>query len=64
MTVKERLQLEIDMLPAAYLTEVIDFIGYLKTKTAPPITETMLLSEKPLADDWNTAEEDKAWNNL
>ncbi|MDR2581132.1 MAG: hypothetical protein LBC85_09090 [Fibromonadaceae bacterium] len=28
------------------------------------IPETMLMSEKSLAKDWNTPEEDKAWETL
>jgi hypothetical protein len=28
------------------------------------VTETALLSEKALAEDWNRPEEDKAWSHL
>jgi len=28
------------------------------------IPETMLISEKSLAKDWNTPDEDEAWKNL
>jgi hypothetical protein len=36
MSQTELLIKEIEGLPAAYMEEVIDFVGYLKRKTAPP----------------------------
>jgi hypothetical protein len=55
---------EIETLPAAFWGEVIDFIGYLKTKHLPVMQETVLLSEVSLAKEWNTDEEDDAWADL
>jgi hypothetical protein len=55
---------EIDSLPAKYLGEVLDFIGYIKQKQMNNIPETMLMSEDSLARDWNSPEEDAAWANL
>jgi hypothetical protein len=31
---------------------------------APPVSETALLSEQSLAEDWNRPEEDAAWSHL
>jgi len=42
---------EIESLPAEYLQEIMNFVGYLKSKQPNNITETMLLSEKSLAKD-------------
>jgi len=55
---------EIETLPSEYLHEVMDFIGYLKLKHIKKIPETMILSEKSLAKDWDSPEEDEAWVNL
>jgi hypothetical protein len=55
---------EIDSLPAEYLGEVLDFIGYIKHKQIKRVPETMLMSEDSLARDWNSPEEDAAWANL
>ncbi|MCL1858635.1 MAG: DUF2281 domain-containing protein [Oscillospiraceae bacterium] len=62
----ERNQLirEVELIPAEYLPEISDFIGYLKSKKLKAIPETMLFSEKSLAKDWDTPEEDEAWANL
>lgn len=36
----------------------------MKTKLKEIKTATMLLSEKSLAKEWNTKEEDEAWKDL
>ena len=55
---------EIESLPSEYFQEIMDFIGYLRLKQLKSIPETMILSEKSLAKDWDTPEEDEAWANL
>lgn len=55
---------EIETLPAEYFQEIMDFVGYLKLKRLKNIPETMMLSEKSLAKDWDTPEEDEAWAGL
>lgn len=55
---------EIESLPNEYLSEVMDFIGYLKLKRMKSIPETMFLSEKSLSELWDTPEEDEAWADL
>ena len=55
---------EIETLPSEYVQEVINFVGYLKLKRLRNLPETMILSEKTLAKNWDTPEEDEAWANL
>jgi hypothetical protein len=64
MTDRAVLLQEIDTLPSDYVSEVRDFIAWLKHRKFSRIPETMLLSEAVLAKDWNTPEEDEAWANL
>jgi len=64
MTAINKLIYEIESLPSEYIEEVIDFVGYLKLKKLKEIPETMILSEKSLAKDWDTSEEDEAWADL
>lgn len=40
------------------------FVVILEEKPAVPVSETALLSEAALAEDWNRAEEDEAWSHL
>jgi len=61
---KETLLREVSVLPSAYYAEVLDFIESLKTNRQPAIPETMLLSESALSKDWDTEEDDKAWESL
>jgi hypothetical protein len=55
---------EIETLPNDNYIEIMDFIGYLKTKNKKIISETMLLYEKALEKEWDTPEEDEAWDYL
>ena len=64
MIAKNKLIHEIESLPAEYIEEVMDFVGYIKLKRLKNVPETMLITKKVLAKDWNTAEEDAAWANL
>jgi len=64
MTNRVILLREIENLPAACLSEVIDFVAWTKHRRLSQMPETMLLSESVLAKDWNTPEEDEAWANL
>lgn len=64
MIALNQLMNEIENLPSEYLQEVMDFVGYLKLKKLKITPETMILSEKSLAKDWDTPEEDDAWADL
>ncbi|MDR1429779.1 MAG: DUF2281 domain-containing protein [Spirochaetaceae bacterium] len=64
MVNEEALVREIKKLPSSYQQEIVDFVGYLQSKSTREIPETMRLSESALAKDWDTPEEDEAWANL
>jgi hypothetical protein len=64
MSDKEMLLHEINILPTECLGEIIDFVAYVKQKQLRKIPETMRLSEAALAKEWDTPEEDAAWQNL
>ena len=64
MAAMSELAQELENLPPDYIQEVKNFINYLKHKKTMSLSETLLLSEKSLAIDWNTPEEDEAWANL
>jgi hypothetical protein len=64
MTAVNQLINEIETLPEDCFIEIMDFISYLKIKNNRHISETMLLSEKTLAKEWDTPEEDDAWAYL
>jgi hypothetical protein len=49
-------------LPPMYWKEVINFIEFLRLKIEK--NETLFLSEKSLAKDWLSPEEDEAWKDL
>ena len=64
MTSREVLDQELDAMPEPLLTEVLDFVRFLKQKVAEERFETALLSETALGKDWLRPEEDEAWRNL
>lgn len=39
-------------------------VTILEEEPAPEVSETALLSEPSLAEDWNRPEEDEAWSHL
>jgi hypothetical protein len=55
---------EIETLPASCVSEVVDFVAWIKQHKLSQIPETMLLSEASLSKDWDTQEEDEAWASL
>ena len=69
MTNRAVLMQEIESLPATCVSEVIDFVTWIKQRNisrneALKIPETMLMSEVSLSKDWDTPEEDEAWAAL
>lgn len=67
MIAKQQVIQEIESLSPEYFEEVLMFVGYLKSKKKifnNTIPQTAFLSEKSLAKDWLSPEEDKAWENL
>ena len=53
---------ELESPPDELLDEVLNFARYLKARRAR--TTDALLSEAALAREWNTPEEDEAWQDL
>jgi hypothetical protein len=64
MSTLEMLVREAEETPEPILEEVLDFLRFLKAKTPTIITETALLSEAALAQEWLRPEEDEAWAYL
>ena len=64
MAAINQLMHELETLPPEHIQEVMNYVGYLKHKKAIAIPDTMFLSEKSLAKDWDTPEEDEAWADL
>ena len=63
---KEKIQRYLEQLPDNYLNAVIEYLRFLEFKSKNKITDksSILLSEKSLAKDWLTTEEDEAWKHL
>ena len=53
---------ELESLPDELLDEVLDFARYLKARRAR--TDDTFLSKVAIAREWNTPEEDEAWQDL
>ncbi len=64
MTYKEMLIQEIEKAPDEVLSEVLDFIRFLKQKRNSDKIETLVASESSLKKDWLRPEEDEAWQDL
>ena len=62
MRVKEIIINELDLFKEKELSEILDFIEFLKTKHS--ISDITLASEEILKQDWLSPEEDKIWENL
>lgn len=64
MEEKELIVREIENIPKPYLTEILDYIRFLKTKVLDPKMGLALVSESALKKDWLKPEEDEAWKDL
>jgi hypothetical protein len=65
MQIKQQLLKEIEQTPDEILSEVLDFLLFVKSKKLQQEKlEITLMSESVLAKDWLTAEEDEAWKDL
>ncbi len=64
MNTKEQLINEIEEVPEPLLSEVLNFLYFLKAKTIRANLDTALISEFSLGKDWLNPEEDEAWRNL
>jgi hypothetical protein len=63
MSTRELIDRELDVLPEPLQREVYDFVRFIKSK-ANETFNGLLASESVLGRDWNTPEEDAAWQNL
>ena len=64
MSTKEELMNEIQEAPEPLLSEVLDFVHFLKGKRLREKFETAMMSESSLGKDWLDREEDDAWQSL
>ena len=64
MNKKEQIVSDLGILTDELVSEVFDFIQYLKLKRGASNLETAILSESSLAKDWNRPEEDETWQDL
>jgi hypothetical protein len=64
MSTKELLINEIGEVPEPFLTEVLDFVHFLKAKIVREKMDVTIMSEASLSKDWIKPEEDEAWQNL
>jgi hypothetical protein len=61
MSTKDILINEIQEIPEPLLSEVLDFVHFLKSKVASEKFEVLITSESSLSKDWLRPEEDEAW---
>ncbi|RUT05914.1 hypothetical protein DSM106972_031200 [Dulcicalothrix desertica PCC 7102] len=64
MSTKDLLLKEIDQTPEYLLTEILDFVQFVKNKHLQEKIEITIMSESSLAKDWLKPEEDEAWKDL
>ena len=69
MSQVEDLVRELKSLPPVLITEIADYVGYIKmrhniTDKKLAVQEITLASETSLAKDWLLPEEDTAWHDL
>lgn len=64
MSTRELLMNEIKEVPEPFLTEVLDFVHFVKGKIAREKLDIALMSESSLRKDWLKPEEDEAWQDL
>lgn len=64
MSTRELIEKELDVLSEPLQREVYDFVRFLRLKSEGDAFNGLLASEAVLARDWDTPEEDAAWQNL
>ena len=64
MSTKKMLIDEIEEVAEPLLSEVLDFVHFLKAKTIREKMDNTLMSQSSLEKDWLKPEEDEAWRNL
>lgn len=61
---KKKIVEELEELPEGLSSQVLSFIRFLKYSQKKTEFDTAMVSEPSLAKDWNSQEEDVAWNDL
>jgi hypothetical protein len=64
MNIREQILNETENASDIILSEVLEYLQYLKVKHQQRIPETALLSESVLQKDWLKPEEEAAWQHL
>ena len=64
MGTRELLINEIEDVPEPLLSEVLNFVHFLKAKTIREKLDIAVMSESSLEKDWLKPEEDAAWQDL
>ena len=64
MNIRERVIKETENASDIILSEVLEYLQYLKAKHQQRIPETALLSESVLQKDWLKPEDEAAWQDL
>lgn len=64
MSTLELIERELANMPEPLRREVYNFVRFLRLKSQEDDFNGLRLSESALAKDWNTPEEDAAWQSL
>ena len=64
MSTKELLMNEIEEVPEPLLSEVLDFVHFLKAKAVRDKLDVAIMSETSLSKDWLKPKEDEVWQDL
>ncbi|HEY4233348.1 MAG TPA: hypothetical protein VGM76_07970 [Lacipirellulaceae bacterium] len=64
MSTRDLIDKELEVLPEPLQLEVYDFVRFLRRKSEEESFNGYLASHNSLARDWDTPEEDAAWENL
>ena len=64
MSTRELIDKEVAVLPEALQREVYDFARFLRQKVEEESFNGLALSASALSKEWNSPEEDAAWQNL
>jgi hypothetical protein len=64
MNTKEELIKELEKTSEPFLSEVLDFVHFLKAKAKRDKLDVTMMSESSLAKDWLRQEEEEAWQGL
>ena len=64
MNTKEELMNEIEDASEPLLSEVLDFVHFLKAKRLREKMDIAVISESSLGKDWLNPEENEAWQSL